>query len=136
MVSFLRSSTTVVLVLLITLLQASCDSVEESLFAAEVLKIDTMKTSFGAPSFHITIRNAGSEALSRAAVEITVYPQQQLRSGVSVERLEPGGAVTAEVVLLHVDRHSDYSCYTSRLMAFAPGEESAVVDRAGPRTCR
>lgn len=130
----LRSAHTAVVLFL--LLATGCDSVEEDRFTIEVLEIDAVEPSEGPPALQVQFHNAGSEPLSSVSIEFTVHPQQQLTSGTSVSTLLPGEVRTAEVKLLHINQHSDYTCYRSQIIAFTPEQEYAVIDRAGPATCK
>ena len=128
-------TSTSLLVLLVGASTGGCDSVDESRFGVEVTEVRAIETSFGAPSFTVGLQSTGSEPLSRVDIEFTVFPQDQLKSGVSTGTLAPGASITAEVVLLQVEGHGDYECYTSSVRAFAPAESKAVIIQAGPATC-
>lgn len=128
----------------VVVLAVGCDSLEEKRleleaqngFSIEVGEIKAVEPAGGPPAFQAQLQNVGVQPLSSVSVEFTLYPQHQLTSGITLMDVLPGEQRSFDVKLLHVDRHRDYTCYSSQLIAFAAGQKYAVIDRAGPTTCR
>ncbi len=117
-------------------LVSACDAGGPEPYVVEVSAAEPIQTEDGRSALRFEVRNTGTAPLESIFLEVQTPPIQDASVGTLINGLGPGQAVVAEVDLWHLSPDVPYDCYRTTVAAFAPDVRTAVVEQAGPSTCR